>query len=367
MRFPTAARRNELGILARAGTHRYSTRLTGALSSARRSTSVRRVPSTADLHKSLVRAAAEELGVEVRPLPGDFLELRYGDRRSLVEGSHFELERLIPWLACGDKQLTSTILSEQGLPVPRYGSFSASRYAEALERFREAQKPVVVKPTRGTSAGLGVTLNVFAEDELRSAFARARAHSSEVMIEEQIDGENLRVTVLHEEVLGAVRRIPAHVVGDGTASVKALVSAKNRRWEAGAPDNRLFRPIALDGESRRVLALQRLDFDSVPPAGARVKLREISNAHEGSEVEDVESSVHEDYLALSTAAGRAMGAALVGVDLIVRDLRAPAGQDGVVINEVNTTPALYLVNAMADGAPSIRATERVLRSLFDIP
>lgn len=354
-------------MVAGARGYRYAMRMRPAIASRWKRRSDTSPPPTAmQLNTENVLAAAAKVGVDARRLPGDFLELRSAGKRSLSHGSDFELEQLVPWLLCGDKLLTSMILSERGLPVARYGSFGVSDFAEALEFARRTSRALVTKPTRGTSGGAGVTVNVRGERELTQGFTRALAYGHEVMIEEYAQGENVRVTVLDEEVVGVVRRTPAHVVGDGVTTIAQLVSAKNRQWAAGSPQNRLLRPIELDGEARRVLRGQGLEPGAIPPARKAVNLRQVCNADQGGEVDDITSIVHDDYRHMAVAAATAVGTALCGVDLIVPNIEAPAAGSDAVINEVNTTPALYVANGMVDGAPSTYTAERVLRRLFEI-
>jgi cyanophycin synthetase len=323
-------------------------------------------PTATDLNVANVVAAAERVGVEAETLPGGFVKLTRDGATFHSLSSAFAFEPLLPYFMCGDKGLTSRLLAEQGLPVPRSGVFDVGHFDDALRLFDRLPKPVVTKPARGTAGGVGITLDIATRAGLRSGFARARTHGRDVLVEEQVAGDNVRVTVLAGRVIGAVRRIPAHVVGDGVRTVADLVEAKNALWRSGARENRLLRPIALDAGARRVLRRQGMEPRSVP-AGARVvPLREVSNADQGGELADVTGELHDDFRELAVAAAKVLGPVLCGVDLIVADVRAPAAPGTVHINEVNTTPSLYVANAMVDGAPSTHAAECALRHLFGL-
>jgi cyanophycin synthetase len=277
--------------------------------------------------------------------------------------SNLAFEPLVPYFACGDKALTAARLAEAGLPVPRSAAFELTEYDRAHRFFAQLDKPAVTKPARGTSGGAGVTLNITRRRDFRAGFARAAAHLRGVLVEQQVAGEHLRITVLAGSVIGAVHRVPAHVTGDGRASVASLVERKNTLWRAGSPENRLLRPIRLDGEANRLMRRQGLAPNSVVPEDRDVWLRDVCNADEGGEIVEVTDSVHPDHRDMALAAAAVLGPVLSGVDLIVPDLRTGAG---AVINEVNTTPSLYVINGMRDGAPSHEASERILRHLFDI-
>jgi D-alanine-D-alanine ligase-like ATP-grasp enzyme len=354
-------RPRDLQILAIA----YRARVRSAMASARRRLGATSASTPLHLNNQIVLAAASKLGIGARSLPGDFLELELNGTRSRSRSADFDFEGLIPWLLCGDKALTSMILSERSLPVARHGCFTIKEFGRAQDFLRASEVPVVTKPARGTAGGLGITLGVTSGRELRRGFARAWAYSREVLVEEHVNGEHLRITVLDQDVLGVVRRLPARVVGDGRGSVKGLIEAKNRRLREGSGDNRMLCPIVVDAELKRVLRLHQLALGSVPAKGQTVQLRLVANADQGGEIEDVESAVHDDYPRMALAAADAVGATFCGVDLIVPRLARPAAGSGAVINEVNTTPSLYVINEPVAGAPSTNGAERVLRRLFD--
>ena len=323
----------------------------------------RGAPTATDLNIASLQAAGERLGVGVERLPGDMLRLTHGGEVSYAHASNLAFEPLVPFFACGDKGLTAARLAEAGLPVPRSAAFGLSGYDRAQRFFAELDKPVVTKPARGTSGGLGVTLNITTRRSFRAGVARAAVHLRGVLVEQQVAGEHVRVTILAGSVIGAVHRFPAHVTGDGSASVASLVERKNALWRAGSPENRLLRPIRLDGEAKRILRRQGLGRTSVANEGRDVWLREVCNADEGGEIVEITDSLLPDHRDTALAAANVLGPVLSGVDLIVPDLRTGAG---AVINEVNTTPSLYVINGMRDGAPSHEASERILRHLFGI-
>ena len=323
-------------------------------------------PTATEQNVANVLAAAERVGVVAEALPGAFVKLTRDGTTFYSHSSDFAFESLVPYLACGDKGLTSRRLAESGLPVPRFGVFDLGRFDEALRLFDRLPKPVVTKPARGTAGGVGITLGIATRAGLRTGFARARAHGRDVLVEEQVGGDNVRVTVLAGRVIGAVRRIPAHVVGDGVRTVADLVEAKNALFRSGARENRLLSPIAIDAGARRVLRRHGVNARSVPAAADVVPLREVSNADQGGEIDDVTDELHDDLRELAVAAARVLGPVLCGVDLIVADVRAPATPGGVHINEVNTTPGLSVANGMVDGVVSTHAAECALRHLFGL-
>jgi len=355
-------------VAAEAGVHRARGRLADRVQGVQhRLGRAGAAPNATEQNIENVCAAAAKIGVDAQLLPNSFVKLTHDGSVSYANSSNFAFELLVPYFVCGDKWLTSTLLSEHGLPVPRFGAFGISQYEDARHFFEKLPKPVVTKPARGTSGGVGITLDITTAREFRAGFARARAHAGDVLVEQQVAGENVRVTILDGRILGAVRRLPAHVVGDGVATIAACVEAKNALCRTRAPGNRLFQPIEVDHDVRRTLGRQGLTPRSVPESGRTVRLSQVSNADRGGEIVDLAwGELHDEQRQLAIAAARAVGAVLCGVDLITTDSSAPATPGAVVINEVNTTPGIDAANAMHDGSPSTYAAECILRHLFGL-
>ena len=89
-------------------------------------------------------------------------------------------------------------------------------------------RPCVVKPARRTAAGAGITTGVRTLPRLISALARAGAHCGEVIVEEEVGGDNLRLLYLDGELIDSVRRLPPVVRGDGISSIGAAHRARER-------------------------------------------------------------------------------------------------------------------------------------------
>jgi D-alanine-D-alanine ligase-like ATP-grasp enzyme len=91
----------------------------------------------------------------------------------------------------------------------------------------------VVKPARGEQ-GQGITVGVRTEDELIEAVELARRFCEDVLLEEIVEGEDLRVLVIGGEVVAAAVRRPATVRGTG--------STPSRSWCRRPPGAARRRP-----------------------------------------------------------------------------------------------------------------------------
>ena len=106
-------------------------------------------------------------------------------------------------LACSrsmDKVLTKRLLLEAGLPTPEFCSFNYTAFnelgaAEALSAIgRQLGYPIVVKPA-GQGSALGIKF-AQSEDELPAAIVSAFSYDTKVLLERQVKGRELAISIL---------------------------------------------------------------------------------------------------------------------------------------------------------------------------
>jgi len=313
------------------------------------------------LNNRIIREGAEAIGCKVEPLANGFLKLTRGMDVHYCRSSDCDFESVIAWQICGDKAITLKILSDNGLPVPPFICLTHDQIELAC-RFMTAQDgPVVTKPSNG-AGGVGVTTSIQTQAGLIRGLAQAYAYCfGQLMVERHVQGRHYRVTILEDKILGIIERHPARVTGDGRASIRALINTAN--ISAGQPGNQQIRLIPLDRETDRCLHEQSQTLASIPAEGKIIYLRTVCNADQGGQITDVNTPVHNDYLELSRAAARAVGAKLAGVDLIAQNIGVAIEPGSCWINEVNTTPALYIVEA-PDTLKPVNIGETIARRMF---
>jgi len=323
--------------------------------------------SAALLNSRIICSAAEKAGVAIREFPQQYFAFSHGEKTCYSTSSDFSFENLLAYKMCGNKLVTATILSENGLPVPWFRGYSIDEYEQALQDFVALDRVVVVKPCFGTSSGDGISVGVSSRSAFASAFAKTLAYSNSVLVEEFVEGENYRFTVLGGKVLTVIRRLPAYVVGNGTATIRSLIREKNRGLADLKAETKLLKPITIDADVARNLKRQGIKLGSVPEAGQNIQLRQVANADQGGEICDVTDKCHSDYIVMAAKAASLMGTSLAGTDLIAQDISAPYEEGRAVINEVNTTPALYIVREpAADGSIDVRVGEEILNFALNI-
>lgn len=230
------------------------------------------------------------------------------------------------------KDLTARLLRDAGLPAPRNlvvgDAETAIRAAEALGY------PVVVKPV-ATDCGLGVSTGNQNAEQVRNAFSQACQYG-EVLIEDQIEGDQHRLLVVHGRCVKVSRHLSARVCGDGASTIAQLVEATNltRTEHLTAAGKR----IKLDEELLELLRRQGLTLSSVPSIGQTVLLRGNANLSSGGTAETMTEVAHPDVLRLAVQAAGLLGIDVAGIDYLTTDItRSPAETNGAIC-EINVTP-----------------------------
>ena len=294
-------------------------------------------PETVDDLNPYARIIADEAlrrGIWVEVLDAETGEMRltHGGRSVITRESLSEFTSAIAMCRCDDKRLTRRLVAEAGIAVPRarLGTFDKGDYD-----FPTEVGEVVVKPTRGEQ-GKGITVGVTPDngpDALATALARAREQYPEVLIEQRVTGDDLRLVVIDGKVVAAALRMPPEIIGTGEHTVRDLITAESRR-----------RSVATGGESRipfdEITAATVADAgwtpDDVLPRDTRLRVRRTANLHQGGTIHDVTAQVNPELCRVAVAAAEAIGIPVTGIDLLVPDV---TGTEYAFI-EANERPGL---------------------------
>ena len=285
----------------------------------------------------LIAKEAESRGIGVTSFPElskVIIRFTKGSHREFIAESGTDLLGVATYKIFVNKALTDNLLREGGFPVP--DEVVTDDIMEA-ESFLRGQEKVVVKPLNLTW-GKGVTTNITTSEQLEEAFKMARsqlhgarAASEKVMCQQQIEGEEYRVLVVNQKEVFAAQRIPAHVLGDGQATVAELIE----RLNSDAPDSR---KIIIESQMVGILKNQGVQPEAVPHEGRRIWLRQVANAHAGGTVFDATDSLGEEARKKAIEVAKYFNVPVVGIDCITFDLNKSLG----CIIELNGTPDITL-------------------------
>lgn len=308
-------------------------------------------PSTA----CIVDAADERKIPSLRLNEGNLVQLGYGARQRRVWTAETDRTSAIAESIASDKELTKSLLSSCGVPVPE-GRVAGSA-ADAWDAAQDIGLPVVVKPSDGNH-GRGVATNLNTQAEVEAAYVLAEREGSEVIVERFIRGHEHRLLVVGGKLAAAARGETASVVADGTSTIAELINAQiNSDPRRGAGEEFPLNLLLIDeaddpGVVLLELSRQGYTPESVPPAG-----KEILVQRHGNVAFDVTDQVHPSVAATAALAARIVGLDIAGIDLVVEDISRPLAEQGGAIVEVNAGPGLlmHLKPSNGPGRPVGRA------------
>jgi len=287
--------------------------------------------------------------------------LRLDPRRSLVQLGHGAYQKRV-WATvtsdtsnisvdiAGNKELTNRLLGEVGIPVPK--GMVVRDVEEALSAARRVGYPVVLKPLDGNH-GRGVMIDLKDEEAVRAAYpvAEEESRNGAVIVESFITGKDYRILVVDNQIVAVAERVPAHVVGDGSRSVQALIDATNADPRRGVGHEKILTRIHVDQQTHDVLAKAGLSLDSVPAEGQFVQLKLTGNMSTGGTSIDRTDDIHPDNAQIARQAAMTVGLDVAGIDFITPDISKSVREVRGAIVEVNAGPGFRMHTHPTEGHP----------------
>ncbi len=146
-------------------------------------------------------------------------------------------------------------------------------------------------------------------------------------------------------------RVPAHVIGDGSSTVRSLVDLTNADPRRGVGHEKILTRIKVDAAAEEVLADQGHTLESVPAEGEMVKLALTGNMSTGGISIDRTFEAHPENAEIAEEAARMVGLDIAGIDFICPDITQPVRETGGAICEVNAAPGFRMHTHPTIGEP----------------
>ena len=277
---------------------------------------------------------------------GNLVQLGYGVRSRRIWTAETDRTSAIAETISRDKDLTKTLLSSCGVPVPEGRMVDSP--ADAWAAAEDIGVPVVVKPYDGNHAR-GVFTNLTRREEVEAAYSAAIEEGSGVIVERFVLGSEHRLLVVGGKLIAASRGESASVVGDGRSTINELIDAQiNSDPRRGAAEEFPLDVIDLEDNTVARAEITRQGFtpESVPPAEHKVLV--IRN---GNHTCDITPEVHPSIAETASLAARIVGLDIAGVDLVCEDISKPLDKQRGAIVEVNAGPGLLMHIKPASGEP----------------
>lgn len=323
---------------------------------------------TMEMSTQLLLFDALQLGIEVTVLDelDQFVKLEHQNHVEYVKnGNMTGKDTYISHWIMENKTVSKKILKDHGFIVPEGEEYQTIEEAVAgFYTFKD--KAFVVKP-KSTNYGLGISIfkKTPTLEDFKEALDIAFKEDESVLVEEFATGTEYRFFVLDGEVQAVLLRVPANVVGDGEHSISELIDQKNDDPLRGMNHRAPLEKIQKTNLEKLMLKEQGYDFDSVPPEGETVYLRENSNISTGGDSIDFTDKMHESYKKIAAKMAEPIGVRVTGVDLIIPDYTKPSTDEepGYTCIEANFNPAMHMHAYVYEGKGR-RLTKGILNMLF---
>lgn len=267
--------------------------------------------------------------VEIEDAEAGLFRLSLGGRSIACRESLSELTSAVAMSRCDDKALTRRLLKRAGLSVP--DQISADDDG-AVGKFLARHGRVVVKPARGEQ-GRGVYVDLSAAEDVSRAIGKARAYCEDVLVEQYMQGNDLRIIVIDGAVAAAAIRRPAAVRGDGAATIAELIERQSRRMAVATQGEGR---IPMNEETERCVGAGGYGLGDVLPDGNVIQVQKTANLHTGGTIHDVTDVLHPFLATAAMEGAHALDIPVVGFDFIVADPSEP----GYAVIEANERPGL---------------------------
>ena len=310
-------------------------------------------------------AAAQARGIPwIRLNENSLVQFGHGKFQRRIQATiTSETKHIAVEISC-DKEDTHNLLNDLGLPVPQQRIvYSAD---EAVQAAHVIGVPVVIKPL-DANHGRGVSINLTKNEEIKAAFTEAEAHSKSaaILVESFVSGFDHRMLVVNDKLVAVAKRVPGHVVGDGTHSIAELVDVVNLDPRRGIGHQKVLTVLEIDKQATRLIADAGYTTETVLPEGEVFYLRATANLSTGGTAIDLTDLVHPDNRDMAERAIMAVGLDVGGVDFLIDDITKSYKDIGGAIVEVNAAPGFRMHVAPSEGQPRDVAG-KVIDMLFPV-
>lgn len=254
-----------------------------------------------------------------------------------------------------DKLNSYAMLKAWGILTPETLLYGDHDQAAA---FVEQHAGCVVKPRSGAH-GDGITVNLHNTEQLQPAIQLAQVIHPEVLLQQQVAGDDYRLLFIDYKFVAAVKRLPASITGDGTQSIRQLVETSNTSI-SGLWAN--IRQGAAHADARRgsisktpiaeiVAARGEAFLERVPATGKTVQLLDKANVSLGGQTIDITEQVNGELIEKLSALLRSIALPFCGIDVLSTNITGAPDQNESYVIELNAAPGLRLHELPTEGQP----------------
>ncbi len=278
------------------------------------------------------------------------VQLGYGANQKRIQATvTSETSSIGVEIAC-DKEDTKYLLEQAEVEVPRGDIIRRERSLE--EACDYVGFPLVIKPIDGNH-GRGITVDINNLEDALVAFNHAKesSKSGAIIVEKFITGDDYRLLVINNQLVAAAIRTPAHVIGNGKATVQELIDEVNSDPRRGYGHEKVLTQITTNDLTKNLIKAAGHKLDSVLPKGERLILKDTANLSTGGTAEDITDIVHPANVSMAERISKIIDLDICGIDIMTTDISKPLSETGGAVLEVNAGPGFRMHLAPTTGLP----------------
>jgi cyanophycin synthetase len=245
-----------------------------------------------------------------------------------------------------DKEAAYAAAQAAGIPVPATDLIATKDTfdeTKAMEMIA-SHAPLVVKPN-DSSLSRGLTLNVRTKEQLLDAVVSARqVKQSDVLVQRQVEGEEIRFVIIKGKVVAAMLRRTPRVVGDGRHSVRELITIENQLRQSLKFPYITYPQLTPDNIDESFFT-----DETILAKGELLELSRATMIKNGCSVFEILDAVHDTYIKAVERLVSTIDTDFLVADFIVEDFSKPASMYNYSFLEFNVSPVLKLCYGCRDG------------------
>jgi len=240
------------------------------------------------------------------------------------------------------KSLTYLMLWKHWIKIPK--SIIAKKWEQKKKIMRSIQEiwlsfPLVVKPSKWAHWDW-VSVNITNEKDLNKAIDRALKFYHHIVIQEFLVGEDHRLIVIDYKFVAAMKRIPAHIIGNGIQSIQDLITQENKNPLRGKWHSSSLTKIKIDKELKSYLSNQWFTLESIPGKNKMISIRKNANLSTWWISMDITDDIHPEIIKMVEKASKILWLKICWIDYLSNNINKPLSYQKWWIIEVNHTPWL---------------------------
>ncbi len=304
---------------------------------------------------------AEKRGIPyIRLNQYSLVQLGYGVNQQRIQATTTDKTNMIAVDLAGDKDATKKTLGDMGVPVPKgYRIREEEDLEYTVERIGF---PIVIKPL-DANHGRGATIGIKTMRGAKTAFAKAKEHSQNVIVEKSLSGEDFRALVVNNKLVAVAERTPAHIIGDGKSTIQELIDKINSDPRRGYGHENVLTQIDVDSQTKRLLKRKKYTLKTVLENGEKLYLKSTANISTGGTAIDRTDEVHPENVFLFERIAQIIGLDIAGIDVVAPNVSEPLTENGGGIIEVNAAPGFRMHLEPSEGIGR-NVAEYVIDMLF---